>query len=198
MGYNQNQMDAVKYLVESGDSELLSSQDNDGNTPLHIAQNKELIQYLLSISRPNIREMKNKEGDKAEDRWEPEVKEYIDLISTAVDAFSDDLQCPICFETMNDVYFIPNCHHHFCKQCITQSIQQRKDGSCPICRGKFRPRDIREDPLVGPILQSKLLKAERKKQEDMNNVQTQLLEAKEENRNLLDELITLKRKYNEL
>lgn len=196
--YNQSRLKTVKYLVESGGPELLSSQDNDGNTPLHLAENKELIQYLLSVSRPNVREMKNKEGDKAEDLWEPEVQEYFNLISTAVDTLSDDLQCPICLETMKDVYFIPQCHHHFCKQCIAQSVQQQNTSNCPICRGEFRLRDVREDPLIGPILQSKLLKAEKKKQEDLNNVQTQLMEAKEENRNLLNELNNLKRKYKEL
>ncbi|GFH46571.1 hypothetical protein CTEN210_03045 [Chaetoceros tenuissimus] len=197
--YSQSHLNTVKYLVEAGGQVLLSSQDNDGNTPLHMAENEELMQYLLSVSRPNVREMKNKEGDKAVDRWWcPEVKEYFNLISTTADAFSDDLQCPICLETMKDVYFIPQCHHHFCKQCITQSVQQQNSSNCPICRGEFKLRDVREDPLIGPILQSKLLKAEKKKQEVLNNVQTQLMEAKEENRNLLDELNNLKRKYNEL
>lgn len=198
MDYNQSNLDVVKYLVESGGQELLLSQDNDGNTPLHIAENKELIQYLLSVSRPNVRETKNKEGDKAEDLWSLDVKEYIDLISTAVDSLSDDLQCPICLETANAVYFIPQCHHHFCKQCITQSAQKENSSNCPICRGEFRLRDVREDPLIGPILQSKLLKAETKKQEDLKNVQKQLMDAKEENIHLLDELNNLKRKYNEL
>ena len=122
----------------------------------------------------------HRNGEKAEDYWSQELKQYIDLHTKTPDLppLSDDLQCPICFEIMDDVHIIPQCCHRFCKECITDAFN-RNSKHCPICRMEYSIGEVRRDPLLCKFA----ILAQEKNAE--------LAKAKEE-------LATLKRKYNEI
>ena len=98
---------------------------------------------------------------------------------------SDDLQCPICFEIMNDVHIISRCCHRFCKKCITDAFN-RNGKNCPVCRAEYAIGEVRKDPLlckfVIPSQEGKKL----------------LVEKDAELKTAMEELATLKRKYNEM
>ena len=60
-------------------------------------QDREVIKYLVSVGGPQLTELRNNTGAKAEDEWSDELKEYIAFTTNTLPALSDDLQCPICF-----------------------------------------------------------------------------------------------------
>ena len=48
--------------------------------------------------------------------------------------------CSICTQLLEDVVIIRKCEHMFCRSCINQWIDQRKDQgirTCPDCRRYF-------------------------------------------------------------
>ncbi|XP_077407348.1 E3 ubiquitin-protein ligase TRIM35-like [Vanacampus margaritifer] len=53
----------------------------------------------------------------------------------------DDLKCPTCLEIFQDPVFLP-CGHSFCRACVQQWWQEKRDGSCPACRKKCRSEDV--------------------------------------------------------
>uniref|UniRef100_A0A8C3UWW8 RING-type E3 ubiquitin transferase n=1 Tax=Catharus ustulatus TaxID=91951 RepID=A0A8C3UWW8_CATUS len=40
--------------------------------------------------------------------------------------------CPICHEASNDIVYVGNCLHQFCRSCIVRWTT--KSPSCPLCR----------------------------------------------------------------
>lgn len=47
-----------------------------------------------------------------------------------------DIECPVCYETIEkDNVYITNCAHKFCYDCITKTLNIKKEKSCPCCRG---------------------------------------------------------------
>ncbi|GFH55584.1 transcription factor MYB98-like [Chaetoceros tenuissimus] len=63
----------------------------------------------------------------------------------------EDLQCPICFNPMNDPCIVPECCHRFCYKCIEDAIA-KCGKECPICRARITSkRDFRRDELFGRI-----------------------------------------------
>ncbi|GFH46342.1 hypothetical protein CTEN210_02816 [Chaetoceros tenuissimus] len=191
----------VKLLMRLGGKEILDYQGETG-TILHYASyreniDREVIKYLASVGGQKMMDAKNHIGRKAECDWPTELKEYIDLCTKTLPVLFDDLQCPICFDIMSNVHVITKCCHRFCKNCITQSYEQR-GSTCPVCRIEFSsPDDIRKDPLLGKITMFA-------KEKDDRNValQSELSEAlqrehllKEQNRALAAKL---KRKHSEV
>ncbi|GFH51296.1 hypothetical protein CTEN210_07772 [Chaetoceros tenuissimus] len=148
--------DSITLMVDVGGKDLLLKKKNyDGCTALHYASrckepNKDIIFYLLSVGGSDLREIEDHFGKKAEDYWSPELKQYIDLhtkTSPDLPPLSDDLQCPICFEIMNDVHIIPQCCHRFCKKCITDAYNCNGK-KCPVCRVDYKIGEVRKDPLL--------------------------------------------------
>ena len=47
-----------------------------------------------------------------------------------------DIECPVCYETIEkDNVYMTNCAHKFCYDCITKTLNIKKEKSCPCCRG---------------------------------------------------------------
>ncbi|GFH44508.1 hypothetical protein CTEN210_00982 [Chaetoceros tenuissimus] len=79
-----------------------------------------------------------------------------------------DTSCPICFEMFNDPHIVPECCHRFCKRCIEEALEYRRE--CPICRGRVTSRRaLRRDEVFGKLM--RLLEAERAKA-NANSVST--------------------------
>jgi hypothetical protein len=170
-------------MVDIGGLNLLHVQDCQGLTVLHLASficrdepNKAVILYFLAKGGSALREIKDKDGEKAEDSWSPELKQYIDLHTKISPALSDDLQCPVCFDIMDDVHMIPHCCHRFCKKCITDAFH-RNGKTCPVCRVEYALGELRKDPLLCKFAML-------------------VHEKEEQNKALSVELADLKRKYN--
>ncbi|GFH47124.1 hypothetical protein CTEN210_03599 [Chaetoceros tenuissimus] len=49
-----------------------------------------------------------------------------------------EISCPICLEMFNDPHIVPECCHRFCKDCIEEALEHRKE--CPICRSRVTSR----------------------------------------------------------
>ncbi|GFH46353.1 hypothetical protein CTEN210_02827 [Chaetoceros tenuissimus] len=197
-------LECVKLVVQAGGDKLLAFQDTSflwrvgGNTILHYASegvdpDREVIKYLVSVGGTRLTEIENDNYAKAEDEWSDELKEYIAFTTKTLPALSDDLQCPICFDTLFDVHVISKCCHRFCKKCITQSYEKRGN-NCPVCRAEYSIRDVKRDPLLGKLALAV------KEEKDKNELfQTQLSESQKENQFLREQLQNaLKRKRDEL
>ncbi|GFH46377.1 hypothetical protein CTEN210_02851 [Chaetoceros tenuissimus] len=169
----------VKSVVKLGGQELLDYQRN-GENILHYASEREnpdieVIKYLVSVGGPKLMEAENHCGMKAESMWPTELKEYIAFTTKTSPALSDDLQCPICFDTLFDVHVISQCCHRFCKSCITQSYEKR-GSTCPVCRAEYSISDVKKDPLL-----SKLVCTIKEEKDAKEVLQVQLLESQNEN-----------------
>ena len=48
---------------------------------------------------------------------------------------SEDLECAVCFNLLNDPITLPSCKHTFCRLCLLKATRLSPDGrSCPLCR----------------------------------------------------------------
>ncbi|GFH57149.1 hypothetical protein CTEN210_13625 [Chaetoceros tenuissimus] len=183
---NRVNFDSITLMTDVGGKDFLfETEDMSGRTVLHFASrkkelNKDVLLYLISKGGSALCDVKDYNGKKAEDYWSPELKQYINLCTKTSDlpALSDDLQCPICLEIMNDVHIIPQCCHRFCKKCITDAFH-RNGKKCPVCRAEYLIGEVRRDPLLCKFA---ILAQEK---------DAELTKAKKE-------LETLKRKYNEI
>lgn len=199
--------DSITMMVDIGDKDFLLKKDMYGRTVLHRASrnkepNKDIILYLLSKGGSDLREIKDCNGEKAEDYWPQDLKQYIDRHTKTPDLppLSDDLQCPICFEIMDDVHIIPQCCHRFCKNCITDAFN-RNSKNCPVCRAEYSIGEVRRDPLL-----CKFAILAQEKRTLLAEKDAELIKSKEElatlkrkyHKILTEQLATLKRKYNEM
>ncbi|GFH46371.1 hypothetical protein CTEN210_02845 [Chaetoceros tenuissimus] len=197
-------LECVKVLIKIGGYDLLAFQDEEnnwrygGNTILHYASwrhqpDREVIKYLVTLGGQRLMEIENNSGNRAEDDWSDELKEYLAFNTKTLPALSDDLQCPICFDTLYDVHVISQCCHRFCKECITQSYEKRGN-TCPVCRAKFSLGNVKKDPLFGKLALSV------KEEKDAKEVlQAQLSESQKEIEILRGQLQNaFKRKHDEL
>ncbi|GFH46340.1 hypothetical protein CTEN210_02814 [Chaetoceros tenuissimus] len=198
-------VECVRSVLKIVGDDLLAFRDKEidgykygGHTILHYASfkilpDKEIIKYLVSVGCPRLTEVKNSNGVKAEDKWSDELKEYIAFTTKTLPTLSDELQCPICFDTLFDGRIISKCCHRFCKSCITQSYKKRGN-TCPVCRTEFSMRDVKKDPLLGKLAMA--IKEEKGTREEL---QAQLLESQKENQSLREQLQNaLKRKQDDL
>jgi hypothetical protein len=188
-------LECVKVVVKTGGDDLLAHQGELGSTILHYASwrnqpDREVIKYLVTVGGPRLTEIKNSSGRRAEDYWSDELKEYIAFATKRLPALSDDLQCPICFDTLFNVHVISKCCHRFCKSCITQSYEKRGN-TCPVCRTEFSIGDVKKDPFLGKLAMT--VKEERDAKEVL---QAKFSESQKENDLLREQLRTsLKRKH---
>lgn len=59
-----------------------------------------------------------------------------------------DLACPICRETIHDVYSAP-CGHSFCYECIVQNLQHRP--LCPCCSSYMTKDNLYPNALLDKV-----------------------------------------------
>eukprot|EP01006_Ploeotia_vitrea_P047453 TRINITY_DN67129_c7_g3_i1.p1 TRINITY_DN67129_c7_g3~~TRINITY_DN67129_c7_g3_i1.p1 ORF type:complete len:286 (+),score=3.14 TRINITY_DN67129_c7_g3_i1:69-926(+) len=60
-----------------------------------------------------------------------------------VDTVPVDYQCGICFNAAKDAAVTEECGHLFCKQCILQALERKKE--CPVCRTPLSYELVRKD-----------------------------------------------------
>lgn len=63
---------------------------------------------------------------------------------------TEDLSCPICFETLCDP-FVTSCGHTFCYGCISQHLQHAKN--CPSCSRFLTTELIHPNFLLSKVRQ---------------------------------------------
>lgn len=62
----------------------------------------------------------------------------------------DAVSCPVCMEGFQDPQLLSSCGHTFCKKCV----QQLRPQLCPLCRGPFRPQDVRPNHALHRMIES--------------------------------------------
>ncbi|GFH46426.1 hypothetical protein CTEN210_02900 [Chaetoceros tenuissimus] len=203
---NRVNFDSINLMVDIGGKDFLLKTDMNRRTALHLASmqrepNKDVLLYLISEGGSDLRDISDHCGRKAEDYWSPELKQYIDLHTKTSPALSDDLQCPICFEIMNDVHIISQCCHRFCKKCITDAFLH--NSKCPVCRAEYTIGELRKDPLLCKFaILAKEKENQLKEANEKNDIllveKVELMQEKVELLQAKKDLATLKRKYNEM
>lgn len=57
------------------------------------------------------------------------------MAASVVDAFENELNCPICYEDFEEPKCLPNCAHNICQNCLERMAKRkRKVIECPVCR----------------------------------------------------------------
>ena len=57
------------------------------------------------------------------------------MAASVVDAFENELSCPICYEDFEEPKCLPNCAHNICQNCLERMAKRkRKVIECPVCR----------------------------------------------------------------
>ena len=60
------------------------------------------------------------------------------MAASVVDAFENELTCPICYEDFEEPKRLPNCAHSICQNCLERMAKRkRKVIECPVCRVEF-------------------------------------------------------------
>lgn len=55
---------------------------------------------------------------------------------SALDAFTEDIICQICYDELEDPRVLP-CHHYFCAHCISSSLDKvTQIFTCPTCNSR--------------------------------------------------------------
>ena len=74
-------------------------------------------------------------------------------------SITDELQCPICMEVMQEPVSLRSCQHNFCRECITRVMATGGlQIKCPTCR-KVTSVSARRDHRKKALTENKLLKA---------------------------------------
>jgi E3 ubiquitin-protein ligase RNF1/2 len=76
---------------------------------------------------------------------EADFLSFITKISNSVRGLSDHFICPVCLDLLSDSHVAPECLHHFCGDCIKESLHRCKN-ECPACRSSIcTRRSLRKD-----------------------------------------------------
>jgi hypothetical protein len=55
-----------------------------------------------------------------------------------IEAFTNDISCPVCLETYNKTWTVMSCLHRFCSDCFHRSLRMelgsQSNKECPLCR----------------------------------------------------------------
>ena len=70
---------------------------------------------------------------------------------------TDELQCPICMDMLQEPCSLGNCQHTFCRKCIVDVIgtddERTGQVKCPICRKRSRvPDELPENKLLKTVV----------------------------------------------
>lgn len=69
-----------------------------------------------------------------------------------LERIDDQIECPICLDTLTDTHIVPSCQHRFCGDCIKQSLS-KCNNQCPSCRIHIPTRrSLRADPIFDAVV----------------------------------------------
>ncbi|KAJ3085528.1 hypothetical protein HK102_014080 [Quaeritorhiza haematococci] len=66
-----------------------------------------------------------------------------DVVKRMIEGAVEEEDCSICYEDMTEAIFIPECGHAFCRECLTEYAQMKRDAvECPKCRGPVNMQQL--------------------------------------------------------
>lgn len=78
---------------------------------------------------------------------------FVSKLSMTLQDLTEYFICPICLDFVSNAHVAPECFHHFCKDCIRESLTRCKN-QCPTCRSTISTyRSLRQDKSFGQIVQ---------------------------------------------
>ncbi|TSJ81105.1 MAG: ankyrin repeat domain-containing protein [Candidatus Cardinium sp.] len=154
MAVKEGDLAKVKLLIEDQRTDL-NKQNNDGNSPLHLAAHigcPETVQVLLGSSTI-VLNAKNRHKETALSiSFGEGHKEVCKLLLEANKLLLEakrtgcDTYCAICWShPCIDNLYITRCSHFFHKACLEQwhQTQQGRDKNCPTCKQRIKPVNLR-------------------------------------------------------
>lgn len=76
---------------------------------------------------------------------EADFLSFLTKMSNSVRGLTDHFVCPVCLDFLSNAHVAPECLHHFCGNCIKESLHRCKN-ECPSCRARISTRrSLRHD-----------------------------------------------------
>ena len=106
------------------------------------------------------------------------------MAASVVDAFENELNCPICYEDFEEPKCLPNCAHNICQNCLERMAKRkRKVIECPVCRVEsVIPRDgvaaFPKNHLLVRLLENAALKERKSMKHALENCKSKMENAK--------------------
>jgi hypothetical protein len=140
-------------LIDRGD--VINVQDNDGNTPLHLALNVEMARMLISRGA-NIH-TRNSLGKTPTRFCSVSLSSVTSVLAARSCRDADlggqeqdfkrsriQLECPVCLDADVDAdaertFMVSSCVHPVCRECVSHMHAPIR---CPVCRAEAEYRDI--------------------------------------------------------
>jgi len=120
-------------------------------------------------------------NDASEFVWTQQPFSRTDPFCIGLEEFDQSMRCQICCDFFRAPVSVPNCHHTFCSECLSNHIRagltsSKRFASCPICRQRIEPnsknipnRNVEEMIQKFGCIRNKLLENLRKFKEQQSN-----------------------------
>lgn len=73
-------------------------------------------------------------------------------------SFKEELLCAVCYDPFRDAVTLP-CGHNFCRECVTHCWEVQAAPTCPVCKHRVAPADLRTNHTLNNLVE-KLLREE--------------------------------------
>lgn len=73
-------------------------------------------------------------------------------------SFKEELLCAVCFDPFRDAVTL-QCGHNFCRGCVSRCWEVQTMPSCPVCKARAAPADLRTNHTLNNLVE-KLLREE--------------------------------------
>nr|XP_005903123.1 PREDICTED: tripartite motif-containing protein 35 [Bos mutus] len=73
-------------------------------------------------------------------------------------SFKEELLCAVCYDPFRDAVTL-RCGHNFCRGCVTRSWEVQVAPTCPVCKDRAAPADLRTNHTLNNLVE-KLLREE--------------------------------------
>lgn len=73
-------------------------------------------------------------------------------------SFKEELLCAVCYDPFRDAVTL-RCGHNFCRGCVTRCWEVQVAPTCPVCKDRAAPADLRTNHTLNNLVE-KLLREE--------------------------------------
>lgn len=73
-------------------------------------------------------------------------------------SFKEELLCAVCYDPFRDAVTL-RCGHNFCRGCVTRCWEVQVAPTCPVCKDRATPADLRTNHTLNNLVE-KLLREE--------------------------------------
>lgn len=73
-------------------------------------------------------------------------------------SFKEELLCAVCYDPFRDAVTL-RCGHNFCRGCVTRCWEVQVAPTCPVCKDRAAPSDLRPNHTLNNLVE-KLLREE--------------------------------------